>query len=306
MRVDIGIACNKNQEKEWWARVVPELLRVAAEGRVELGQFIAIGSALTDAIGSALTDHNRNHIVGHFLEGEGEAIWWIDDDVVPPAGTLEALVGLDVEIAAGVYFLRKPPCNPVVYARREDGFYRPLWEYQQGEIIRADSVGMGCTLIRRCVYERIQEQYVLFRRVRNGTVVLVHREDVVETRKVARQVRRQAGKVLRRQGGRGAGEQGSGGAEERGRAYLLEELVGPVEAPDVWPFYALEYGRTEDHFFCEMARRVGFEIVVDTGIECQHWGCQPVTGKSFREMRERHREQGPGTGDEGQEVGSKE
>jgi hypothetical protein len=48
-----------------------------------------------------------------------------------------------------------------------------------------------------------------------------------------------------------------------------------------------------------MARRVGFEIVVDTGIECQHWGCQPVTGKSFREMREWQREQGPGAGDEG-------
>jgi hypothetical protein len=302
MRVDIGIACNKNQEKEWWARVVPELLRVAAEGRVELGQFIAIGSALTD--------HNRNHIVGHFLEGEGEAIWWIDDDVVPPAGTLEALVGLDVDIAAGVYFLRKPPCNPVVYARREDGFYRPLWEYQQGEIITADSVGMGCTLIRRCVYERIQEQYVLFRRVRNGTVVLVHRDDVVETRKVARQVRRQAGKVLRRGArgeGRGTGGGGRGeGLGARGSAYLLEELVGPVEAPEVWPFYALEYGRTEDHFFCEMARRVGFEIVVDTGIECQHWGCQPVTGKSFREMREWQREQGSGGAEEQGSRGAEE
>jgi len=270
MRVDIGIACNKNQEKEWWARLVPELLRVAAEGKVELGQFIAVGSALTD--------HNRNHIVGHFLEGEAEAIWWIDDDVVPPSGTLEALVGLEVDIAAGVYFLRKPPCNPVVYARLEGGLYRPLWEYQQGEIIRADSVGMGCTLIRRCVYERIREEYAVFRRVRNGTVVLVHREDVVETRMVARQVRRQAGKVLKRPG-------------ERGSAWLLEELVGPVEPPEVWPFYALEYGRTEDHYFCEMARRVGFEIVVDTGIECAHWGCQPVTGKSFREMREWHKQE---------------
>ena len=294
MRVDIGIACNKNQEKEWWARLVPELLRVAAEGRVELGQFIAVGSALTD--------HNRNHIVGHFLEGEAEAIWWIDDDVVPPPGTLEALIGLDVDIAAGVYFLRKPPCNPVIYARRDDGFYRPLWEYERGEIIKADSVGMGCTLIRRGVYERIREEYGVFRRVRNGTVVLVHGDDVVHTRMVARQVRRQAGKALRRGArGEGRGERGEGlGA----RAYLLEELVGPVEAPEVWPFYALEYGRTEDHFFCEMARRVGFEIVVDTGIECQHWGCQPVTGTSFREMREWHREQGPGAGGEEEGAGA--
>ena len=101
MRVDIGIACNKNQEKEWWARLVPELLRVAAAGEIELGRFIAVGSALTD--------HNRNHIVGHFLEGEGEAIWWIDDDVVPPAGTLEALVGLDVDIAAGCIFCASRP-----------------------------------------------------------------------------------------------------------------------------------------------------------------------------------------------------
>lgn len=265
MRVDIGIACNKNQEKEWWARVVPELLRVAAGGRVELGQFIAIGSALTD--------HNRNHIAAHFLDGEADAIWWIDDDVVPPSGTLEALIGLDAEIAAGVYFLRKPPCNPVVYARQPDGFYRPLWEYQKGEIVKADSVGMGCTLIRRCVYERIREEHVLFRRVRNSTAVIVHQDDVgeVEDYEKYEAAERMVGTVV---------------PHPAGNAYLVEELVRPVKPPEVWPFYALEYGRTEDHFFCEMARRVGFEIMVDTGIECQHWGCQPVTGTSFREMRE--------------------
>ena len=172
---------------------MPEWLRLAGEGVVAFEGFLAIGSALTD--------QSRNHIVSHHLAGTSDAIWWIDDDVVPPAGALERLLALDAPIAAGVYYLGKPPCNPVIYQRREDGLYKPLWDYQVGEIIGADSVGMGCTLVRREVYERIQEEHVLFQRRRNGTLMPVHRDDVVETRKVAKQIRRRVGKVVKHPGG---------------------------------------------------------------------------------------------------------
>lgn len=261
MRVDIGIACNKNQDHDWWGRNAPEWLRLAGSGVVSFEGFLAVGSALTD--------HNRNRIVYHHLDGEGEAIWWIDDDVVVPPGTLERLLALDVPIAAGVYFLGKPPCNPVVYERREDGLYRPLWDYQRGEIIEADSVGMGCTLIRREVYERIQEEYVLFRRERTGTLVPVHRKDVARVRTLAKQVQRHRGEVV---------------VDRHGVGMLMDAVVEAGEV-EVWPFYAFENGRTEDHYFCEMARMLGFKVVVDTKIECEHWKLRPITGESFRQMR---------------------
>jgi len=273
MKIDIGIACNKNQPHDWWGRNVPEWLRLAASGLVEFEGFLAIGSALTD--------HNRNHIADHHLDGEADAIWWIDDDVIPPPGTLERLLALDVPIAAGVYFLGKPPCNPCAYQRREDGLYRPLWNYQRGEIIEVDSVGMGCTLIRREVYERIREEYVLFRRKRNAVVVPVQQKDVSRVGPLlGRQIRKFGGEVIRYQ---------------KGTCISIEELVGPVEV-EVWPFYAFENGRTEDHWFCEMAQRVGFKIVVDTGIECQHWKLRPITGQSFRQMREAYEQQREGSG----------
>jgi len=270
VQIDIGIACSKNQDHDWWGRNVPEWLRLAAGGVVEFEGFLAVGSALTD--------HNRNHIVGHHLAGTSDAIWWIDDDVVVPPGTLERLVALDAAIAAGVYYMGKPPCHPVVYGRREDGLYSPLWDYQVGEIVEADSVGMGCTLVRREVYERIQEEFVLFRRARTATVVPVHRGDVVKTRALAKQVRRHGGQVL---------------VDRHGVAVMVEPM-GPAGEVDVWPFYAFENGRTEDHWFCEMARRVGFRIVVDTGIECQHWKLRPITGESFREMRSLYEQQEAG------------
>lgn len=264
MIIDIGIACNTNQVHKWWSQLAPEWMRLARV--VDWGGFYAVGSALTD--------HNRNHIVRHHLDGDGDMLWFIDDDTVPPPGALERLLALDAPIAAGVYFLRKPPCNPVVYKRRADGYYTPLWNYQAGEIVRPDSVGMGCTLIKRSVFETIIDQYALFRRARTGSLIPVHRDDMVEMATEATQIRTAYG-------GRVVHDDG---------AMVFVEVLQPAGEVEAWPFYALEYGRTEDHHFCEMARRCGFEIVVDTGVECQHWGGQPVTAQNFRAMRKWYEE----------------
>ena len=284
MRVDIGIACNKNQSHEWWPKVLGELLRVGARGQVEIGRVIAIGSAMPDiskneAVGYhkrwQLTDVNRCAIVDEHLEGKSDAILWIDDDTVPPQKALERLVALGRPVAAGVYYKRKPPCNPIAYYRLENGAYAPLWEFQPGEIVNVDSVGMGCTLVQRAVYEKIAQEYVLFRRP-TGTLVPIHHEDVAVTRATAKQVMRHRGKVL---------------YDNHGNMTHLVPLVGPVPPEEVerWPYYVMEHERTEDHFFCEMVKRVGFEIVVDTSLECHHWGDSPISGKNFREMREYER-----------------
>lgn len=286
MRVDIGIACNKNQSHEWWPKIMGELLRVQARGQVEIGRIIAIGSALPDVSKNELvlnhvkrfqlTDVNRCAITDEYLEGKSDALLWIDDDTVPPQKAVERLVALGRPVATGVYYKRKPPCEPIAYYRLENGGYVPLWEFQSGEIVSVDSVGMGCTLVQRAVYEKIMREYMLFRRP-TGTLVPVHRDDVAFTKTTSKQLKRHRGQVL---------------CDEHGLMTHLIPLEGPVPPEEVerWPFYVMEHERTEDHFFCEMVKRVGFEIVVDTSLECYHWGDSPVSGKNFRQMREYERQ----------------
>lgn len=277
MRIDIGIAANKNQDQHWWASLMPELIRADREPGITIGQVIVFGGALPDYTRNRIarqyfspstTAENRTAVAAEHLEGESEAIFWVDDDTVPPPGTIERLIALDVDIAGGVYYLRRPPYNPVCYRRMPNGSYAALFDFQVGEILEVDSVGMGCTLVRRSVYERIRDQHVLLRRM-SGTLMPIHKEDLVESRFLAKQIKRHAGEVIMAQG----------------QIVQLQKLQPLEEEPRAWPFYAMEFQRTEDHHFCELAQRVGCRIKVDTGVECSHWGSSPVTGEEFRALR---------------------
>jgi hypothetical protein len=290
MVIDIGIACGKNQSNSWWGQVMPALVNIQKAGKVELGLVMAVGAALPDFAKTAmanittrrldLTDVNRDRIVELFSDTPSDAIWWIDDDTVPPPDALEKLIGLGTDVAAGVYFKRNPPCNPIAYLRNEQGGYQMIWKYQPGEIIHVDSVGMGCTLVRRHVYEEIVRKYMLFRR-ENYTLMPVHRDDFKVTRAFAKQIKRHTGEVL---------------MDSHGDVVRIERLFGPVDRAEVelWPFYAMEYIRTEDHFFCELVKRLGMDIVLDTSIECQHWGQTPIVYQNFRDMRKWYEEEQKG------------
>jgi len=288
MRIDIGIAANKNQPHQWWGSVLPHLMRNVMDGVFEMGQVIVIGSASAGFcknqvsveflggtqklpyLGPVDTGRNRSAIAEQHLAGKADAIFWIDDDTVPPPDALEKLLRVDADIAAGVYFLRTPPYNPVVYRQTERGGYVPLFDYEPGEILTVDSVGMGCTLVHRRVYERIMDQYVLFRRGDTGTLKPVHRDDILSMSPDLEEVLgAKSDRVLL-------------GQES---VYRVQRLVPLEKPPARWPFYAMEYERTEDHWFNEMARRSGSVIAVDTSIECQHWGLSVTTGEDFRNIR---------------------
>lgn len=247
---------------------MPELLRLERAGRVQVERVIVQGSALTD--------YNRNEVVQHHLEGDSEALWFVDDDTIPPPGTVEWLVDLvengAADVAAGLYYSRSLPYNPIAYQRRPNGLYIALARFAPGEIVYVDSVGMGCTLIKREVFEEIQRQYSVYRRVETGTMLVVHNEDV----------RAPTLPSPASEGGMGV-VMGPGG-----RGYHVEAVVGPVDPVQEvghWPFYRFEYGRTEDHPFCEMVKRCGFKVAVDTAIECEHVGTQARTGRDFEKVK---------------------
>jgi hypothetical protein len=273
-KVDIGIACSSAQFSQWWAKIMGFLLQEQSNG-VDIGRIHAISSALPDhnknyvvdnqqGIAPAdvkrrndLTDANRAALVGGFLHGDSEWLFQIDDDTVPPAGALSHLLSLRREFVGGVYFLGGPPYNVVAYYRLSDGTYAGVLDYPVGQLVAVDSIGMGCTLIHRSVFEKIQAAHVVLSRP-NGSLTPVLRSKFEE--------------------GSAAFEFSEETPEER---FVNGCLITPLRErhPDdkrPWPFFSMEYGRTEDHHFCELAANVGIRPYLETAVVCDHWKLKAI------------------------------
>jgi hypothetical protein len=290
--IDIGVACAANQQPVWWAGVWSMLFRESQRGTFQIGQIFAHQSAMPDGnknntIGGVLmdpntknrnnkTDVNRQIVTGYFLEGGGSGVkadylFWMDDDTVPPDGAITKLLRMDRPIAAGVYFNTNPPFNPIAYRRLDNGGYKPVWDYPPGAVMEIDCVGMGCTLIHRSVYEKIQEEHTVFQRP-NASLVPIHKSKISVT-------------------GQGVtiGDMVGNKQERVIDGYLVQKLVppdlnpNPVDHPRLFPFYVMEQNRTEDMYFCELASDVGIKPWLDTSILCEHWKHKPTTYDDYRQ-----------------------
>jgi hypothetical protein len=189
-------------------------------------------------------------------------LFWADDDTVAPPGTIRKLLRLDKPFVAGLYFNTNKPYNPIAYHKLDNGGYIPLTDFAPGSIMPIDSVGMGCTLIHRSVYEKIMEEFEVFQRP-DASLVPIHKSRIFDekfgpTRDLETQV--------------------LGG-------YLVQKLTIPDKDKQrrLFPFYCLEYGRTEDMYFTELCEQVGIKPWLDTSIVCEHWKHKAHTYEDFRQ-----------------------
>jgi len=289
-KVDVGIPCSASQHPTWWSSLLGNLLQETQRG-IELGQIMAVSSALPDhnknaMIGGSinvelnetkkrneLTDSNRAAISRRFLTGDEDAGWkadwifWIDDDTVIPEKALTSLLEREKDFIAGLYFNANPPKNPIAYVRNKEGIgYHALYDYPTGSLIQVDSVGMGCTLIHRSVFEKIMAAHRIYTRP-NGSCIAIHKDKIKELT---------------------FGPKLSSLLNGEEEALIDGYYVVRAKDPDpddtrAWPFYAMEYGRTEDHHFCEMAAAVGVRPWVDTTITCGHIKPQSVGYQDYKE-----------------------
>lgn len=262
--VDIAVAASGGVSPVWWGPVLGRMLRAQNEG-ISIGEVHVVQSALPDfsknraidipVVGSSeydphrpgKTDANRTEATSRFLAGsKSDWVFWMDDDTVPPPGVITQLLEARREFIAGIYFNGKKPHNPVAFMRDEAGFYHPI-EYTPGSLRQVDSVGMGCTLIHRSVYEKIAEEHVVLE-LQGGLLHPIHKSQVKDD-KVS-----DAGKDTYARGG-----------------YLRIPYTLPLEDDNrAFPFYGMTYSRTEDHWFCELARNVGIIPWIDMNVQCVH------------------------------------
>ncbi|MCS7038031.1 MAG: hypothetical protein NZP34_00335 [Caldilineales bacterium] len=257
--IAIGIPCNKYQQPPFWR---------------SLWALRWNGGSLMSSSG-ALTDQNRNNIVMWFLfETDLPWLFFVDDDIELPPDALQRLysaaVARDAWFMTGVYYRRSVPYDPLIFRQQEDGWYRSLLpgtDYTVGDIITVDASGLGCTLIKRDLFFALIESHFLCRRHNKSFMLLpfsqVHADERVHM------------------------EPGIYVGEDR--AYLVQEVwpmkMGHLEPGAAIPFFALEYGRTEDLYFCELVRNANITMYAHTGVEVKHWGEVGFDRRAFESMQ---------------------
>lgn len=279
-KVDIGIACSAHQISEWWVPLFGNLLYEERSG-VKIGNILAMGSALpdinknkvisggiapaTDKNRNEKTDANRVKIVEKFMEDDADYLFFVDDDTAFPTGTISQLLAHGRDFIGGLYYNPRSPFNPIAYMRGVNGLYQPIWDFPFGAVMQVDSIGMGCTLIHRSVFEKILAAYTVFQRF-NGSIVAVPKNEIRDSRKPRR---------------------GSKTPDQYITRGYLRTRVTVVDTNDPtenrpFPFFAMEYGRTEDHHFCELCAYVGIAPWVDTSINCDHFKHDGTTRADYK------------------------
>lgn len=99
-------------------------------------------------------DVARNSIAKRFLESNAEYLMFVDSDVVLPPDSYIRLKNRKLDIVSGLYYTKFGNYTPAMWYDRNPAI--PITEYQNGELLEADLIGMGCCLIRRRVFENLE------------------------------------------------------------------------------------------------------------------------------------------------------
>jgi hypothetical protein len=238
-RVSLGIPAYGRQSKDWWG----PLVRQAAELYKQQIELVNV-----HVTGSMMTDQARNHIVADFLKTDAEWLRFLDADNVDKMGSIRRLLDTRKTLVTGIYTKRNESGEPIAYFATEEG-YQHVGQYNPGEIIPIEAAGMGGLLVHRSVFGDIQANYRMFNLI-GGGVVTVHKDDI-------------QGDVFDDDLSETDGKVVDG---------VLHQRLRQMKLTRPFAFFMLQFGRTEDYGFFEMAARSGHKLWLDTGVEIGHIG----------------------------------
>lgn len=128
------------------------------ETGMSLAQLVRpmFGNSISISPDSLEVAEARNQCVESAKLAGCEYIFFVDYDVAVPANALVKLLSLKADVAAGVYHLKQVPSYPLIYVQ---GWQQAFEDYEYGDCIKADGAGMGCTLIKMSVFDKIEPPY---------------------------------------------------------------------------------------------------------------------------------------------------
>ncbi len=109
-------------------------------------------------IGLSLVYTAREEAAKAFLQGNYDALLFIDSDMVVPADLLTRLIDADKDIVSALAFRRTPGYEPCIFKECSETDAKFYLDYPRG-LIEIDGVGMACILIKRMVFETVPEPW---------------------------------------------------------------------------------------------------------------------------------------------------
>jgi predicted SAM-dependent methyltransferase len=106
-------------------------------------------------------DEARNYFAKLAQEKKAKYLFFIDEDVTPPAHAIRQLIyhlehWPKAAVAAGIYCHKSPPSMPMVFRGNGAG---PYWDWKIGEVFQCSGIGMGCAMIRVDALKDIEPPY---------------------------------------------------------------------------------------------------------------------------------------------------
>lgn len=105
----------------------------------------------------------RNAIAKTAIEQNCKYLWFLDDDVIVPRATVQALgyvldnyIDDGTMVATGIYCTKTFMPAPVIY---RDGNPGAFWDWNINQIFDVDSAGCGCMMINTEVFKHLEEPY---------------------------------------------------------------------------------------------------------------------------------------------------
>jgi hypothetical protein len=105
----------------------------------------------------------RNMIVKTALENNCRFLFFLDDDVIVPRQTIQALgyvldnyIDDGTMVATGIYCTKTHIAAPVIYRDDVPGAF---WDWQINKIFDIDTAGAGCMMVNTKVFESLEEPY---------------------------------------------------------------------------------------------------------------------------------------------------
>lgn len=104
---------------------------------------------------------NRNFLVKKALDVGADYVWFVDSDMVIIPKTFDKLLNEDKDIISALAFRKYYRSLPTIYKNTPNG-YKIIPIKVFGPIIEVDAVGMGCTLIKTEVFEKMEKPWFKF------------------------------------------------------------------------------------------------------------------------------------------------